>query len=662
MAELANATKSQFLATMSHEVRTPINGIVGMVDVLHQTSLRGHQVEMADIIRESAQSLLGIVDDILDFSKIEAGKLELSAIPFSPAAVVRSVCLLLDRMALNQDVELTLYTDPSVPAQVLGDELRLRQVLLNLVNNAIKFSSKQDRLGRVAVRLYLTGRSESQVDLAFHVIDNGIGMTPETQARLFNPFAQADVSTTRQFGGTGLGLSISSNLVALMSGDIKVSSEPQVGSEFRVALRLPVVAADPDAQQAPDLSDAVCVVWPGFQSSDWADYLRAAGARVYAPDEVPATAASDGSLWLLVKDTGLESDSSTDAIMTTTLSVWPKRYHWLEIGRGYRRRVRQEQPGFFSIDSNSLSRLAFLHAAAAALERESLNSHEATLDRVEHREHAPARERALVEGRLVLVAEDNETNQRVIQQQLAMLGYAVDMCSDGRQALRRWRQIGRGYALVLTDLHMPGMDGYALTAVLRREETEQGEAQPVPVVALTANAVAGEAERCQRLGFDDYLVKPVLLETLRETLTRWTEPFRSEQAEISRSDSTRVELVSEALDLRVLKDLIGGDDELLAEFVESFRASSETLVAELREAAEQRRWERVADAAHSLKSSARSVGANGLADRSLALERWGQTAEADPSLVSELLTNFESEWRCVQQALKQVQVYFAERK
>ncbi|WP_081665816.1 PAS domain S-box protein [Marinimicrobium sp. LS-A18] len=661
LAELASATKSQFLATMSHEVRTPINGIVGMVDVLHQTSLRGHQVEMVDIIRESAQSLLGIVDDILDFSKIEAGKLELAPVPFSPAALVRSVCLLLDRMALNQDVELTMYTDPALPAQVLGDELRLRQVLMNLLSNAIKFSSKLDRQGRVAVRLYVSGRSEQAVDLSFHVIDNGIGMNAATQARLFSPFSQADVSTTRQYGGTGLGLTISDSLVRAMGGDIKVSSEVQKGSEFRVAVRLPIVAEEAPVSVVPDLQDACCVVWPDHQGADWAAYLWAAGARVYRPEEVPEAAAHDSTLWLLVCDTGLESDGSIRWAEELAVPIWPANYHWLLIGRGYRRRVREEGAGLFGIDGNSLSRLAFLQAVAVALGRQS---QEITDSKPEHRAGqvvVPEREQALLEGRLVLVAEDNETNQRVIERQLAVLGFAADLCDDGREALRRWHQVGHGYTLVLTDLHMPEMDGYALTAAIRREEAEQGGASPVPIVALTANAVTGEAERCEQLGFDDYLVKPVLLDTLKASLERWTHPS-AQQPAIRRTESGRVVLVSEALDLRVLQDLIGGDDELLAEFVESFRTSSEELVARLREAAGRGRWESVADAAHSLKSSARSVGALGLADRSLALERWGRGAEKDESLASELLNNFEVEWRRVQAALQQVQVYLNEQR
>lgn len=663
LAELANATKSQFLATMSHEVRTPINGIVGMVDVLHQTSLRGEQVEMVDIIRESAQSLLGVVNDILDFSKIEAGKLELAPAPFSPAAVIRSVCLLLDRMALNQGVELTLYADPSVPAQVMGDELRVRQILLNLVNNAIKFSSRLDRPGRVAVRLYTTGRSESVVDLAFHVIDNGIGMTPETQSRLFNPFTQADASTTRHYGGTGLGLSISSSLVELMGGDIKVSSEDQKGAEFRMALRLPLVSEKSADQGLPELRGVSCVVWPESQGADWAAYLRAAGAQVYAPHEVPEWAAEDRSLWLMVRDTGQDSRYVIQAMENVTLPVWPARYHWLLVGRGHRRRVREDGAGVFGIDSNSLSPPAFLQAAATALERAPLERQESPAEPERSSTLAPSREEALQAGRLVLVAEDNETNQRVIERQLAILGYAADLCLDGRGALRHWQKEGRGYAMVLTDLHMPGLDGYALVSEIRRAEAEQGVVEPLPVVALTANAVAGEAQRCKRLGFNDYLLKPVSLETLRTALTHWTES-RANATEDGDGEEWESEEppVSETLDLRVLQALIGGDEALLQEFVESFRTSSEALVTRLREAAREEQWQGVADAAHSLKSSARSVGASGLADRSLALERWGRTTTEDRSLIGELLSNFESEWRRVQRALAQVRAHLSDRR
>ena len=206
--EQANRAKSSFLAAMSHEIRTPMNGVIGMIDVLHQSSLKGDQVEMVDLIRESAFSLLGIIDDILDFSKIEAGKLELEREAIAVADVVEGVCGMLNGMAEKKDVALTLFTDPAIPAQVLGDALRLRQVLINLANNAIKFSSGQSHAGRVSVRALLVEQSAEQVTVEFQVTDNGIGMDEETQARLFTAFTQADASTTRRFGGTGLGLAL----------------------------------------------------------------------------------------------------------------------------------------------------------------------------------------------------------------------------------------------------------------------------------------------------------------------------------------------------------------------------------------------------------------------------------------------------------------------
>ena len=659
-AEHANQAKSLFLAAMSHEIRTPMNGVIGMADVLQQTSLKGHQMEMVNLMRESAFALLTIIDDILDFSKIEAGKLELESAPVSIAEVVEKACGILDRVAAKKGVELTLFTDPKIPALLLGDGLRLRQILVNLINNAIKFSSGLNRAGRVSVRAELTALDAQHVTVLLRVIDNGIGIDEATAARLFTSFTQADASTTRRFGGTGLGLAISRHLVALMNGAITLESTPGVGTIFTVRLPLPATVPPAAPSAATDLSGLSCLILGDNDgiAGDLAIYLDHCGAQVERASSLDQACrqieTSDTGSWLFIVDTkhGVPPIAKLRAAYRARVRTNsdPAGYtstsepYFVLINRGRRRHERSEANEIVTLDGNVMTRRTFLHAVAVAAGRAEVEQIEAVSASIGQRV-APTREQALRQHRLILVAEDNETNQKVIRQQFALLGVAVDITSDGREALKRWRRTD--YAMLFTDLHMPEMDGYDLAGAIRTIENGQ---RRIPIVALTANALKGEDERCRAAGMDDYLSKPAQLTDLKATLEKWLPGLEAASgahvlmAAQARSASTL------ALDPSVLEALVGDDPEIIREFLEEFRNSAVKTAMELKTACELGQAGQTGALAHKLKSSARAVGAIPLGDLCAELEHAGNQNLAGQ--FAALLASFELELEAVKQALE----------
>ncbi|HUG04133.1 MAG TPA: ATP-binding protein, partial [Steroidobacteraceae bacterium] len=648
----ANHAKSRFLATMSHEIRTPLNGVIGMVDVLHQTSLRGYQVEMVDLIRDSAYSLLSIIDDILDFSKIEAGKLELSVEPMDVASVVKATCGMLEHMAARRGVALTLFVDPEIPSALRGDAVRLRQVLVNLGSNAIKFSSGGERQGRVSLRASLAEAFADRVRIEFRVTDNGIGMSDMIVGRLFTPFTQADASTTRQFGGTGLGLTIARYLVGLMGGEIKVTSEPGQGSTFRVSIPLERSAEAP-APSGPDsdVAGLSCIVIGGSDgiADDIATYLTYGGAdvsRATTLAEAAAKVAGRGRerfIWVIDAENQVPANEELRAVSSGAREQAEDRF--VVIGRGQRRRPRSDTPDVVTLDANAMTRRTFIQAVAIAAGRAELDRTVIQAGRGEQEFRAPERTQAARTGRLILVAEDNETNQQVIQRQLAMLGFAADLAGDGREALMRWES--GLYALVLTDLHMPLMDGYDLARAIRLGES--GRAR-TPIVALTANALRGEADRCRAAGMDDYLSKPAPLRQLQAVLEKWL-PAAGDTRPEEHKMAAAAAVSSAPIEAGVLAGLIGDDEEAIGRILGVFGNGLPASADELRTACAARDAKRVLAAAHRLKSSARSTGALRLGDCCAELER---AARADDTgRFAGLLERFDSELAAVQAQLAQ---------
>jgi PAS domain S-box-containing protein len=646
-AEEASRAKSAFLAAMSHEIRTPMNGVIGMIDVLQQSSLMSHQVEMVDLIRESAFSLLEVIEDILDFSKIEAGKLEIECAPMAVADVVEKACGLLDSLAVKKHVQLRVFVDPAVPNLVLGDALRLRQVLTNLISNAIKFSSGRPQPGQVSVRVTVAARSRRRITLELRVVDNGIGMDEPTKARLFTSFTQADASTTRRFGGTGLGLAISSHLVTLMDGGILVHSTPGTGSTFVVTVpfELPSFTVVPAAEQP--LAGLPClIVGPDEETvHNHAAYLEHAGvtaehcasletARTWAQACDPGTV-----VWLV----DIAANTYADALRAASGLADRADIRLVVIDyAGNERRVSYvDDSGQLVVEGHLITYQRLVKAVARVAGR---MEHEPEGQRAVSGHtglSAPSRREALRQRRLVLVAEDNEANQKVITHQLGLLGIAADIVSDGGMALERWRS--GEYALVISDLHMPIMDGYQLTTAIR--DAERG-ARRTPIVALSANTIKDEVERCLALGMDDYLSKPVRLNLLRDMIDKWLPAADGKLAVPERS---------KPVDVEMLKSLVGDDPAVVDGFLRDFGISAQQTAAQIRSFCLAGDAISVATEAHKLKSSARSMGAMVLGELCELMESHGNGGHAQA--LTELLPTFDVEIRRLDEYLKSLAEY-----
>jgi len=574
-AEQANRAKSAFLAAMSHEIRTPMNGVVGMVEVLARSNLTADQSDGVKTIRESAFSLLALIDDILDFSKIEAGRLEFERAPVSISDMVEGICVSLTSVAARKGFS--------------GDR-----------------ASQQ---GAVAIRVEVS--SNTPLEIAFRVSDNGIGMNEETLAKLFTTFTQGEASTTRRFGGTGLGLVITKRLVELMHGKIAVESRPAMGSTFTVTLPTEAAPSSQPEGTPLDIRDVDCVVVssPHLDPEDVSTYLMYAGARVHVADDLQAAARHAISLKtpIMIHDGRYTGTEHLSAIQDEILTAVPDARH-VVIMRGSHTRARVAGPNVVTMDGSPLRRQVLLRAVAVAAGRASPDVfHEDVSHGTQDEQVAPPTlDEARRQGRLLLIAEDDAINQKVILKQLALLGYAGELAGDGAEALRLWHT-GQ-YALLLTDLHMPEMDGYALTEAIRREEA-QNQKPRMPILALTANALRGEMTRAIAVGMDEYITKPVQLHLLATALEKWLPASRAASPAAAPPQGTQSSANTLIVDVSVLKQLVGDDAETVCEFLDEFRTSAQGHAAALRVAVKEGATSQVAALTHKLKSSSRAVGA-----------------------------------------------------
>ncbi|TMP73328.1 hybrid sensor histidine kinase/response regulator [Pseudoalteromonas sp. S1609] len=640
----ASETKTTFLATMSHEIRTPMNGVIGTIDLLRQTELDGAQQRLSTIIRESAFSLLSILDDILDFSKIEAGKLNIDPVPFSIADTLEEVAKVLSSVAKNRHLELDLSIAPDIPNNLMGDSGRVRQVLYNLCSNAIKFTSTNGTTkGKVRISVEVANNTADHFTLRFCVSDNGKGMSQSQLRKIFNPFTQAESSITREFGGTGLGLSICKSLTELMLGTIHVTSHEGIGSEFTVELPFSTAGKTEFAHKNTLNGKHVIIVSSDAERGKVIyRYLSFMGAKItYAHEQQDVEAHQDAKDIIWVVD-GIEDMNSISTLLRSLLYSLEDNNQQMVVLSKLDEAVINHKSIFY-INASPLCKSNFMLSilVAAGLHKPKQVKKARTMN------HYLNSEEALAANRLVLLVEDNLLNQEVLTEQLHILGYSVEVANNGEEGLDMWRK--NSYSLILTDLHMPKMSGYDMVEKIREEASllESIDAQPY-IIAVTANALKGERERCLAVGINDFITKPIELNALEDTLKQWNDLYSKQPQQVNSTEKPIM-----PIDMESANKYINGDDAKIIRFFKMYLEQSQEQIKAINFAVLQSNKAEILSACHQLKSISKTVGANIVADLAQSFEDKCKSDEIKADELIKMRDELEIEYSRAAQFLKE---------